>query len=524
MPSSSSSPTDVRPDAPPDAKPAGALLDGLPVAVIGLTRHAVVRTANARALDLLQYRAGDLDGQAFQTLVVGDGCGTALEDWNGQKLRLRRGDGSTVDVAIEAGNGADPEEPQIWLVLRDVTVEERSGAHVREQSGFFPRGGDRLRSQRQECIGMLAGGIAHDLNNVLQPISIALDLFRARTLDEDNREILESVGSNLRRATELVRQILTFTAGTPEARQPLAVDFLFDEARGFISQTFPKTIRAGFEVAPGTPPVFGDRTQIEQVLLNLAVNARDAMPGGGRLKLAASVFEVDEAFAKRQAHAVPGCYVRLSVGDSGVGIPRALRQRIFEPFFTTKGPEKGTGLGLATSMGIIRSHGGFLTLETEEGCGTTFHVFLPAAKAEADSETSVPSEAVRIAEGHGETILVVDDEPTVLKVFQRSLEKSGYRVLTAENGEAGLEIYEAHQSEVRLVLTDLAMPGIDGPALIKELKRRDRSVRIVCTSGLAMESSDRESLGVDAVLTKPCSAREIFQTIRATLESPVSTP
>jgi CheY-like chemotaxis protein len=179
---------------------------------------------------------------------------------------------------------------------------------------------------------------------------------------------------------------------------------------------------------------------------------------------------------------------------------------------------------LATSLGIIRSHGGFLTLETEEGCGTTFHVFLPAAAVDAVPETPAPFEPARVAQGKGETILVVDDEPTVLKVFQRSLEKSGYRVLTAENGEAGLEIYEAHQSEVRLVLTDLAMPGLDGPALIQELKRRDHSLRIVCTSGLAIESGDRETLGVDAVLTKPCSAREIFQTIRSTLETPVSIP
>lgn len=524
MSSRFSSPPDVRTVAPPDAEQERAFLDRLPVAVLELSRGGMVQAANARALDLLQYSAGDLDGQDFQTLVMGDSRRTGRQDWNGQTVRLRRGDGSTVDVAIEAGGLAHPDENRVVLVLRDVTVEERAEAHVREQSGFFPRGGDRLRSQRQECIGMLAGGIAHDLNNVLQPISIALDLFRTRTLDEDGREILEAVGSNLRRATELVRQILTFTAGTPEARQPLTVDFLFDEARGFISQTFPKTIRAVFDVAPGTPPVFGDRTQIEQVLLNLAVNARDAMPNGGRLKFSASVFDVDEAFASRQAHAVPGCYVRLSVGDSGVGIPRALRQRIFEPFFTTKGPEKGTGLGLATSLGIIRSHGGFLTLETEEGCGTTFHVFLPATPTEAAPETPAWPEPVRGPEGKGETILVVDDEPTVLKVFQRSLERSGYRVLIAENGETGLEIYEAHQSEVQLVLTDLAMPGLDGPALIKELKRRNNSVRIVCTSGLSVESSDQEALGVDAVLTKPCSAREIFQTIRSILESRVPNP
>jgi CheY-like chemotaxis protein len=244
------------------------------------------------------------------------------------------------------------------------------------------------------------------------------------------------------------------------------------------------------------------------------------MENGGTLRLEASDFLVDEGFAARQPLATPGRYVRLSVSDTGRGIPRQIRKKIFEPFFTTKGPEKGTGLGLATALGIIRNHGGFLTLETEEGCGSSFHVFIPAAASANDPAHSRINKSLENKNsGHGETILLVDDEATVLKVMQRSLEKSGYHVLPAEDGEAGLEKFLKHRNEIDLVITDMAMPGMDGMQLIEEIRKTGANLPILCTSGLSASagSDTANSRGIRKILPKPCSSETILGAIREAL-------
>ncbi|MFZ9920711.1 MAG: response regulator [Terrimicrobiaceae bacterium] len=409
-----------------------------------------------------------------------------------------------------------------WVLLRDQSGNPQSILVINEdaaESRLLEE--ERLRAQRQECIGNLAGGIAHDLNNILQPISIALDMFRGRFADNDSLEVLEMLDSNVRRATELVRQILTFTSGVRAERQTVEVHSLFREVANFVRQAFPKAILLHVSVEDKLPPILGDQTQMEQVVLNLCVNARDAMRDGGHIRLDAVGFHVDEAFAARQPLAKPGRYVRLTVSDTGPGIPRQIRKKIFEPFFTTKGPEKGTGLGLATVLGIIRRHGGFLTLETEEGCGSSFHVFLPAA-ATPDSQgrntkNEDPSPESTIG---GETILLVDDETTVLKVMQRSLEKSGYHVLTANDGEEGLSVFQQHKGEIHLVITDMSMPGLDGPEMIAAIHKISPSIPVLGTSGLNTQP-DKETLrqlGLRKILGKPCNSQTILQAIRQILD------
>lgn len=436
-------------------------------------------------------------------------------EWSGA---MRNFTASGNEIAVESR----------WVLLRDregrsqsivVINDDAADAKVMEE--------DRLRAQRQECIGTLAGGIAHDLNNILQPISIALDLFRSRLSDDESQEMLQLVDSNVRRATELVRQILTFTSGVRGDRKSMAVAPLFGEVANFIRQTFPKSIQLQLAIDEQAGAILGDSTQIEQVLLNLCVNARDAMSDGGCLRLEASNFEVEEGFSNAQQHAKPGRYVRLTVSDTGSGIPRQLRKKIFEPFFTTKGPEKGTGLGLAAALGIIRSHNGFLTLETEEGCGSSFHAFIPAARAVGPTPPPVSSSAsIGDLKGGGEAILLVDDELTVLKVMQRSLEKSGYRVLTAADGEAGLDVYFKHREEIRLVITDMAMPGMDGLDMIAALKKANPMVKVICTSGLNTPSNLGllDGLGVQAILSKPCNSRTILQAIKEALGTSPQTP
>ena len=432
----------------------------------------------------------------------------AKGEWSGELLQT-------------TASGTNIKVQSRWLLVRDSSGNPQSIVTINiDADQAINRDEELLRMQRQECIGTLAGGIAHDLNNVLQPISMALEMFYSRLTDDEGQEMVEMVESNLRRATELVRQILTFTAGVRGERSSVEIEPLFLGVGNFVRQSFPKGIELKSTIAQNLDAVLGDSTQIEQILLNLCVNARDAMPGGGSIKLDACNFDVDEGFASRQSQARPGRYVRLSVSDTGSGIPRSLRKKIFEPFFTTKGPDKGTGLGLATVLGIVRSHDGFLTLETEEGEGTTFQVFLPSLHVE-DTEVVKPRKNALAGEleGAGEAILLVDDEPTVLKVMQRALEKSGYAVLAATDGEHGAALYAEHHQNVRLVITDMSMPGMDGPELIANLRKINPDVKIICTSGMNTESNTNifKELGIATVLPKPCNSRTILEAIKTTL-------
>ena len=494
-----------------------------PEAVIMLDKNGIILHWNQGAEVLYGIPAAEVVGHCFPDRLSRD----PAVDARALNLALTNGewDGRLVHVT-SSGDPIDidsrwvrlPGSPSETILL---IAEDAEGRRELEE--------ERLRGQRQECLGTLAGGIAHDLNNILQPISIAIDLFRARASDSESQEMLDVVDGNLRRATDLVRQILTFTTGSRVERRRIEIAPLFNDISSFIRQAFPKTIQLQLTMDDGVDAILADRTQVEQILINLCVNARDAMRDGGTLRLEAVSFEVDEAFATSKPlgrrkgtdlRAKPGRYVRLSVIDTGSGIPQQIRKKIFEPFFTTKGPEQGTGLGLATAIGIVRKHDGFLTLESEEGCGTSFHVYLPAAKSPTEEKPlRTPHARAPELRGEGEAILLVDDEATVLKVMQRSLEKSGYRVLTAEDGEQGLEVFSQHAGEIRLVITDMAMPGIDGPGMISALRKFDNEVKIICTSGLNTPSSIEalSSLGVEAVLSKPCNSKTILREIKKVL-------
>jgi len=431
-------------------------------------------------------------------------------EWSGQG-RILSGDARPIDVQTRwvLLNPPDGQPPSILILAEDAAE-------------LLQLNEDRLRAHRHECVGMLSGGIAHDLNNVLQPISMFLDLLRYRLPDAESVEMLDAVEANLRRSTDLVRQILSFSSGARTEQRTLDIPELISEVSTFIRSTFPKTIQFQVIVPEKIHPVLGNATQLEQVLLNLCVNARDAMPDGGRIKIEVSNFKGDESFVRRHSQAQAQNYVRITVSDTGHGIPRPLRKKIFEPFFTTKGPNKGTGLGLATAVGIIRNHGGFLTLETEEGCGSSFHAFLPASTGPLEPISLPPSiPENQKANGHGEAILLVDDESIVLKVMARSLEKAGYRVLAADDGDQGCALYKLHQKDIRLVITDMAMPGMDGPALISALKKINPRVKIICTSGFGSSSGKNSpaELGVHAILSKPCNSRVVIQAIQEALSA-----
>ena len=370
-----------------------------------------------------------------------------------------------------------------------------------------------LRAQRMESIGALAGGIAHDLNNILAPILMSASLLRETVTDPQSRNILSTITACAHRAADIVRQLLTFARGQPGTRVPVPVKHLFKEMAKIIHETFPRNIRTEFHAPDDLWMVMGDATQIHQALMNLCLNARDAMPEGGTLSLRALNLTLDERAASLSPDARPGRYVCLSVTDTGCGIPPEHLERLFEPFFTTKAPGKGTGLGLATVLGIVRGHGGFVRVHSRPGEGTTFELYLPAsdapvATADEDTDFSPPR-------GRGEGVLVVDDETSVRASVQQALENHGYRVLTAADGREALALFEQSNGRIRIVLTDMMMPNMDGPALVRALRARTPNLLILGMTGLAQrpEKHLQEELGLAALLLKPFSVADLLKTL-----------
>jgi signal transduction histidine kinase/CheY-like chemotaxis protein len=340
-----------------------------------------------------------------------------------------------------------------------------------------------LRAQRMESIGALAGGIAHDLNNILSPILMSTSLLRGTASDHESRQIIETVEGCAQRGADITKQLLTFARGQPGARVPLPLRHLLNEMRKIISETFPRNIQSRVNAPRDLWPVLGDSTQVHQALMNLCVNARDAMPNGGTLTLSAENLTLDEAFAATLPDAKPGAYVCAAVTDTGTGIPPENLERIFDPFFTTKELGKGTGLGLATVLGIVRGHGGFARVQSRVGQSTVFELYLPASpEAKAAALTSQETPTPR---GQGELILMVDDEATIRRMVQQALENHGYRVITSAEGAEALALLTRHRAEVNAVLTDLMMPGMDGPALVNALRCIEPRLPIIGMTGLS---------------------------------------
>lgn len=372
-----------------------------------------------------------------------------------------------------------------------------------------------LRAQRMESIGTLAGGIAHDLNNVLAPILMTAQLLEMQLQDEQSKRLLSIIIKNAKRGAALVKQVLSFARGLEAKFTLLQVEHLIVEIEQIVKETFPKSIGIHTNISPSLGNVSGDATQLHQVLMNLCVNARDAMPYGGTLSISAETLFVDENYARMHIDAKAGSYVVISVADTGIGIPPEIVDRIFEPFFTTKEIGKGTGLGLSTVIGIIKSHGGFVNVYSEVGRGTQFKVYLPAAEVAQKPHL----EDSQLPRGHGELILIVDDEAAVRDITQTSLQTYNYKALTASDGIEAVALYAEHQDEISLVLTDIMMPSMDGPTTIRTLRKINPQVKIIAVSGLA--SSDKlaatAETGVRTLLSKPYTVKELLKTIDGVL-------
>ncbi len=389
--------------------------------------------------------------------------------WNGELRQVHR-DGRPVIVHSRATlvRDAAGRPKSILFVSTDVTEKRSLEARF-------------LRVQRLETIGALASGIAHDLNNVLAPVSMAVDVLRLRSQDEQEQMLLQILATSTQRGAAIVRQLLTFSRGVEGARVRLRPKTLIREISKIIQETFPKSIQLRVDVHEEVQEVLGDPTQIHQILLNLCVNARDAMPQGGTLTLSARNLLLDQPAQGDNAERHSGPHVALEVADTGTGMGPEVLAKIFTPFFTTKPVGQGTGLGLSTVRDIARNHGGFVEVRSQAGQGSRFTVYIPAPEGQTAEIAAADSPPVSL--GRGELVLVADDEQSILKLAKHILETHGYRVLAASDGREALAIFSRHRAAIRAVIIDLMMPNLDGPTAIRALRSHDPGLPILAVSG-----------------------------------------
>jgi two-component system cell cycle sensor histidine kinase/response regulator CckA len=425
-------------------------------------------------------------------------------EWSGELYHVTK-DGSEIIVesrwTLMYDNKGKPKS--ILVINTDITGKKK----LEEQF---------LRAQRMESIGTLAGGIAHDINNVLAPIMLSLELLKEKFTDNESQQLIDILDRSAKRGASLIKQVQSFARGVEGERIPLQTAHLISEIKQIAKETFPRSIEIRTDIQKDLWTISGDATQLHQVLMNLCVNARDAMPDGGILSISAKNTFIDENFARVNIDARVGRYIVNAVSDTGVGIPPKIMDRMFEPFFTTKEHGKGTGLGLSTALGIVKSHGGFINVYSEVGNGTTFKVYLPAITT---TETQKAEEPTReLVTGHGELILVVDDEDQIRDITSSTLEKNGYRVLTASNGMEAIALYEQNRGEIKLVLMDMMMPVMDGLTGTQKLRKMNPELKIIAASGLTEKDKLTKAAGtMNAFLLKPYTIEKLLRTIHEVL-------
>jgi PAS domain S-box-containing protein len=430
------------------------------------------------------------------------------------ELSIKKDDGDYKDIRIQAFPtfGSDGMVTGFTEIVEDITERKRA-----EQEKERLRA-QLVQSQKMESIGTLAGGIAHDFNNLLTVILGYSELIISEKQEGDrDYEDLTKIIHAARTAGDMVHRILAFSRRTETKRRPIDLNRQVEQLRKMLSRLIPKTIEVEISLDPGVPTVNADPVQIEQVLMNLAVNARDAMPDGGRLLIETRTAFLDEEYCRFHLEASQGRHALLVVRDTGVGIEKDTINRIFEPFFTTKKTGQGTGLGLAVVYGIVKAHGGHVTCESEPGKGTSFSIYLPAHEVDAVAHVTTFEECLSLEEG---TILLVDDEEFVRQLGQRVLEKAGYTVITAANGQEAIAVFKEKGKRISLVILDLIMPVMDGNQCLREILRLDPSARVLIASGYSPDVTIRETLerGAIGFVGKPYNVQQLLKTVRDTLK------
>jgi len=469
------------------------------------TNRATCNSAGKVAEDVVGMHCYEIL-QNEQNVCEGCPAKRVLEKGKPSSAEIKRiGDDTVAAVSAFPVFNADKTVDMVVVHARDIT-EERS---LQEQL---------LQSQRLESIGRLTGGIAHDFNNILQGIIGYTSLLLATDeLTEQQAADLEKITQLADRAVQMTKQLLLFSRKTSTEAIPLDLNELVAETAAVVDRTMAKQISVETVLDRSIGTIDGNPGQIQQVLMNLCINARDAMPDGGKLTIETRTLTFDEQYCHIHPDARPGSFVAIAVSDDGVGMDAQTQGRIFEPFFTTKEPTEGTGLGLSVTYGIVKNHGGFISVHSEPGLGTTVQVCLP--RRPAVDKSTLSAEPAEVP-GGTETVLIADDEAAILDLSGRWLEERGYRVVLAQSGEEAVEIFDKKHDEISLVVLDLAMPGIDGIEAFKKVKEIEPGVRVIFCSGSAVDQVTEQIRheGANAVLSKPYTLDELAQTVRKVLD------
>lgn len=428
------------------------------------------------------------------------------DEWVGE-LRKTTRDGREVIVESRWSLLRDHENRPVEILAMEADITEKKD---RERQ--------LLRAQRLESIGTLAGGIAHDLNNMLTPILMSVKLLKKECPAAERDGLVANILASAERGAEMIKQLMSFTGRVETQRAPVDLREIVREITSLLEHTLPKSIAIQSRIAADLWPVSGDATQLSQVLMNLCVNARDAMPEGGTLTITGENRLPDEAFLAANPDLSPGSHVLVTVTDTGSGIPPEVIDRVFDPFFTTKAQGKGTGLGLSTVLGIVKSHGGIIRVSSNPGQGTSFAFHFPTIETvEPPRPQATPAD---VPAGRGHLILVVDDESFILTAVKATLEEAGYRVVTASDGTECLSAFRQHRGDVKVVLLDMMMPGMDGPATMRALEEIDPQVRIIASSGLrtATHSANAVTDPAAAFLQKPYTDTQLLTTVSRVIQ------
>ena len=462
------------------------------------------RIFGCSSADATGRNAEDLFGHAALSAIESARPESPDAEWHKEvEIRTRNGQSRILECRVSVIRDEQSAPKSHLIICADVTEPRQL------ERQFY-------RSQRMESLGTLAGGIAHDLNNVLTPILMSIPLVGDLTQDPELLRIMGILDNSARRGATLIRQILAYARGAEGERTEVQLRLVVREVVALLGETLPKSIVVSTHLAPDLPAITADFTQISQVLMNLCVNSRDAMPNGGRITLTADTVTIDKASADAIPGTQPGRYVRLVVDDTGTGIAPEIIDRIFDPFFTTKGAGRGTGLGLSTALGIVRSHGGFLQVQSTPGKGTRFSLHFPASASPSPADPERPDPAS--ARGSGETILVIDDDHNIREVIRAFLESAGYRILLAADGTEGLATFLRNRGRIRCVITDLMMPGLQGDQVAASLRAVEPGLPVILVSGVLGFRPPSAALAHGVTfLTKPMTGADLTRAVASAL-------
>jgi PAS domain S-box-containing protein len=495
-----------------------AIIDSSEDAILSKDLDGIIISWNRGAEHIYGYTSNETVGQSISLIVPKD----RPEEIPQILARVRRGeniehyesvrvakDGRLLDMSISISplRDANGEIVGASVIARDITQQKKAQEHLRQ-------------TQKMEAVGRLAGGLAHDFNNILGIIRACTELLRDRV--DDQERALELVG-NIRKVVDrgagLTRQLLAFSR-TPVAQpQILDLNNHLKDITKLLRPLMGDDVEIGTVPRPDAAIIEVDPGQLDQIIVNLAVNARDAMQSGGRFILETNSLQLDDAFTRQHPPMIPGKYVVLAVSDNGVGMDQSILTRIFEPFFTTKDIGKGTGLGLATVYGLVKQMGGHVWVYSEPGRGTTFKIYLPSADHKLGIEAPTENTA-DLAQASGTTVLLVEDDDIMRDLTRQLLEDQGFRVIAMSDGKSALESLNSHAHSIDVVLTDVVMRGMSGPQLVAELSRQHPKLRVVYMSGYTGELIGKREILTEGItlLEKPFTRSALLKAIAPRLE------